>query len=258
MIRGGQTFRYVTDQVGSVRMLVNTATGAIAQRIDYDEFGNATADTAPGFQPFGFAGGLWDRDTGLVRFGARDYDPRIGRWVSKDPIGLAGGSNVFLYSRLDPINYFDPDGRNPILVAAGLAIVVGLNAAPIAVAITIGAAAVVYNTAFYAATVCYLNPVYCSFATNMVADGIGIGLPPGAGPSLPDLGDMAYEVANRSSKAASAYRRGSSRAVLSADTQALLWSLSPNSGIPDSGSCPVTPGGSSLPVDRIPDNSGGI
>jgi hypothetical protein len=44
--------------------------------IDYDEFGNVTNDTAPGTIPFGFAGGLYDKDTGLVRFGARDYDPR--------------------------------------------------------------------------------------------------------------------------------------------------------------------------------------
>lgn len=111
LIKGGQTFRYVTDQVGSVRLVVNTATGAIAQRIDYDEFGNVLSDSAPGFQPFGFAGGLWDRDTGLVRFGARDYDPRIGRWVTKDPIGLAGGDNIFSYVDSDPINHFDNNGK---------------------------------------------------------------------------------------------------------------------------------------------------
>ena len=44
--------------------------------MDYDAFGRVLADTAPGFQPFGFAGGLYDHDTGLVRFGARDYQPR--------------------------------------------------------------------------------------------------------------------------------------------------------------------------------------
>jgi len=37
-------------------------------------------DTQPGFQPFGFAGGIYDRDTGLARFGARDYNTEIGRW----------------------------------------------------------------------------------------------------------------------------------------------------------------------------------
>jgi hypothetical protein len=43
--------------------------------------GNVTSDTNPGFQPFGFAGGLYDRDTGFVRFGRRDFDPLVGRWT---------------------------------------------------------------------------------------------------------------------------------------------------------------------------------
>jgi len=43
------------------------------QRLDYDEFGRVLLDTNPGFVPFGYAGGLYDADTGLVRFGSRDY-----------------------------------------------------------------------------------------------------------------------------------------------------------------------------------------
>jgi RHS repeat-associated protein len=61
--------------------------------------------------PFGFAGGLYDPDTALVRFGARDYDPTIGRWVSKDPSRFRGGSNLFVYSHNDPVNYIDRNGR---------------------------------------------------------------------------------------------------------------------------------------------------
>ena len=67
-------------------------------------------DTNPGFQPFGFAGGLYDRDTGLTRFGARDYDPHTGRWTAKDPIGLNGGINLYAYVNNNPINYVDPSG----------------------------------------------------------------------------------------------------------------------------------------------------
>lgn len=60
----------------------NPAT-AIVQRIDYDEFGNITSDGNLGFQPSGFAGGLYDADKKLTRFGARDYDPATGRWTTR-------------------------------------------------------------------------------------------------------------------------------------------------------------------------------
>jgi RHS repeat-associated protein len=85
MIRDGVTYRILTDHVGSPRLVINVADGTVAQRIEYDEFGRVSSDTAPGFQPFGFAGGLVDRETGLVRFGARDYDPHTGRWTTKEP-----------------------------------------------------------------------------------------------------------------------------------------------------------------------------
>ncbi len=111
MIQGGQNYRIITDHLGSPRFVVNTSTGAIAQQMNYDEFGNVTSDSNPGFQPFGFAGGLYDRDTGLVRFGARDYDPSTGRWTVKDPIGFSGGdTNLFGYVLNDPVNLIDNNG----------------------------------------------------------------------------------------------------------------------------------------------------
>jgi RHS repeat-associated protein len=63
--------------------------------------------------PFGFAGGLLDRETGLTRFGARDYDPRIGRWTAKDPLDARGGTNLFQYAAGDPANLIDPLGTAP-------------------------------------------------------------------------------------------------------------------------------------------------
>src|SRR5262249_39726309 len=79
MVRSGTTYALVTDAEASVRLVVDIATGVVAQRLDYDEFGRIISDTNPGFQPFGFAGGIYDPDTGLVRLGARDYHPSVGR-----------------------------------------------------------------------------------------------------------------------------------------------------------------------------------
>jgi RHS repeat-associated protein len=79
--------------------------------MDYDTFGNVILDTHPGFQPFGFAGGLYDSLTGLVRFGARDYNPQTGRWTAKDPVGFTGNFNLYTYANSDPVNLTDPTGK---------------------------------------------------------------------------------------------------------------------------------------------------
>jgi len=94
---------------------VDVNSGAIVQQIDYDEFGNVLSDSNSDFQPFAFAGGLYDSQTRLVRFGARDYDARIGRWTCKDPISFGGGqSNVYEYVINDPINKIDHKGKQGI------------------------------------------------------------------------------------------------------------------------------------------------
>jgi RHS repeat-associated protein len=109
MVQDGVTYRLFTDHLGSVRLVVNTADGLIAQRIDYDAFGCVILDTNPGLQPFGFAGGLYDSQTGLIRFGARDYDPETGRWTSKDPAGFSGGdTNLYGYVVNDPRQQLRP------------------------------------------------------------------------------------------------------------------------------------------------------
>lgn len=111
MIRGGTAYRYITDEAGSVRLVVNAQTGAVAQRLDYDSFGNVTQDTNPGFQPFGFAGGLYDADTGLVRFGRRDYDANTGRWTAKEPSWVfRGETNLYRYAHNNPVNRVDRNG----------------------------------------------------------------------------------------------------------------------------------------------------
>ncbi len=111
MVKGDGTYRIITNHLGSPRLVIDVVVGAVVQRMDYDEFGNITKDTNPDFQPFGFAGGLYDCDTRLLHFGTRDYDAEIGRWTTKDLIGFAGGDmNLYRYVWNEPLNYIDPYG----------------------------------------------------------------------------------------------------------------------------------------------------
>lgn len=120
MTPNGQTYRIVSDHLGSVRIVIDVSTGSTVQIMDYDEYGNVLVDSNPSFQPFGFMGGIYDAHTDLVRFGARDYDANIGRWTSKDPIGLSGGLNTYLFIDGNPINKIDPNGLDAIDLSLGL------------------------------------------------------------------------------------------------------------------------------------------
>jgi RHS repeat-associated protein len=119
MTKGGSTYYLTYDQVGSLRIVAD-ASGNVVKRIDYDSFGNIIDDTNPSFLvPFCFAGGLHDRDTGLVRFGYRDYDPDTGRWTAKDPILFTGGdTDLYGYCLNDPINKVDSTGEAGVVIGA--------------------------------------------------------------------------------------------------------------------------------------------
>jgi RHS repeat-associated protein len=136
MTKGGSTYSLTYDQVGSLRIVAD-ASGNVVKRIDFDSFGNIIEDTDPDFEvPFGFAGGLGDQDTGLVRFGFRDYDPDTGRWTAKDPIFFVGGdTDLYGCCLNNPINLIDPLGLefSDILPGIKKAIVEGAKGSAYAV-----------------------------------------------------------------------------------------------------------------------------
>jgi len=112
--RGGATYRVLSDQLGSPRYVVNVANAAdVPFTASYTSFGQVTG-TGLDWMPFGLAGGIYDGDSGLVRFGARDMEPTVGRWVSKDPIRFRGGNNLYVYATNDPMSYVDESGRQVI------------------------------------------------------------------------------------------------------------------------------------------------
>ncbi|MGZ6059311.1 MAG: RHS repeat domain-containing protein, partial [Myxococcaceae bacterium] len=109
--RAGSRYYVACDQLGSPRVVSNS-TGAIVKTVEYDAFGNLVTDSNPNFAlEIGFAGGLQDPASGLVHFGARDYDPAAGRWTARDPALFDGGQgNLYVYVGNDPINGTDPTG----------------------------------------------------------------------------------------------------------------------------------------------------
>jgi RHS repeat-associated protein len=113
--RGGQRFFYHANHQGSVRQLTD-ATGAVVNQYDYDAYGFATTDVETVPQPFGYTGRERDRETGLLHYRARAYDPRIGKFLQNDPIGFeAGDLNLTNYVFNRPTMLTDPMG----LSAAG-------------------------------------------------------------------------------------------------------------------------------------------
>lgn len=109
---GAKKYRIISNAVGSPQMVIDISNGKIESEYEFDEFGHLDKSKGKELLPFGFAGGLYDKDTKLVHFGARDYDPEIGRWIQKDPVGFSKGElNLYGYVLNDPINGIDPTGK---------------------------------------------------------------------------------------------------------------------------------------------------
>ncbi|HWO00299.1 MAG TPA: RHS repeat-associated core domain-containing protein, partial [Blastocatellia bacterium] len=105
----GDPLYFVQDHLLSVAALTD-ATGSVVERNQYEPFGNTATS---GLTRYGFTGRERDSATGLMYFRARWYDPQQGRFITQDPIGFAGGANLYAYSANDPINLSDPFGLKP-------------------------------------------------------------------------------------------------------------------------------------------------
>ena len=95
------------DHLGSTNALTD-ASGNVSSSASYDSFGNATGNLSTRYQ---FTGREYDNFTGLHYYRARWYDGNLGRFISEDPIGFAGGDvNLYGYVGNKPLNFFDPFG----------------------------------------------------------------------------------------------------------------------------------------------------
>jgi RHS repeat-associated protein len=85
---------------------------------DYEPFGEVTTTVNTVENNLRFPGQYYNAETSLHYNGARYYDPKIGRYISSDPIGLEGGVNTYAYVRNNPLRYIDPRGLVPICVTS--------------------------------------------------------------------------------------------------------------------------------------------
>jgi RHS repeat-associated protein len=121
MTTGGAVY-YGIDQLGSVRRAFASTTNAPAYA--YDPYGAPLQATAP-LTDFSYAGMMVNADSGLYLTPYRAYDPAVGPWLSRDPIGEAGGINLYAYVNGDPISNIDPTGECPWCIAVGVGAATG-------------------------------------------------------------------------------------------------------------------------------------
>ena len=94
------------DGSGNVSVLSNEKGVQIAG-YEYEAFGNVYSEKGvKGITEYGFSTKEKD-STGLIYFGARYYNPQIGRWITKDPMGMIDGANVYNYVHSNPVNLVD-------------------------------------------------------------------------------------------------------------------------------------------------------
>ena len=110
---GDATYYALTEHQNTVHGFVDAA-GVIVARYVYDAWGNVLSETvtvtALAGNRYRFQGREYSAATGLYNFRARWYDPATGRWLSKDPVGLNGGINLYAFCGNDPVNRADPFG----------------------------------------------------------------------------------------------------------------------------------------------------
>lgn len=109
VIAGGTSYYYVQDQLGSVNQLV-TAAGAVAVQYTYDPYGNRTVASGTAVSDIGYAGYFTHTVSGLDFTLHRAYDAVHARWLNRDPIGEAGGLNLYAYVDGNPVSIADPTG----------------------------------------------------------------------------------------------------------------------------------------------------
>ena len=104
-----KVYYYHYDGLGSVTSLTDK-NQKIVETYSYDSFGNLKRHGDKVKNRFTYTGREYDKETGLYYYRNRYYDPKIGRFLTHDPLGMIDGPNLYTYIRNNPINLIDPFG----------------------------------------------------------------------------------------------------------------------------------------------------
>jgi RHS repeat-associated protein len=116
-VAGGASYWYLYGAQEEARALVGVS-GVVVNRYEYDPYGVVSTKVegvSNDFEYTGKHGCLTDDLSGLVLCGQRWYAPVLGRWLSRDPIGFAGGVNLYEYVNGNPLRWIDPSGDKPVI-----------------------------------------------------------------------------------------------------------------------------------------------
>jgi len=106
-------FAPLHDHNGNLTTLVDVITGDVAECYRYSSFGEEEIYKANGkrqtkaLSPWRYSSKRYDDETGYVYYGQRYYDPKLGRWITPDPIGYGDGPNLYAYVRNNPLTNID-------------------------------------------------------------------------------------------------------------------------------------------------------
>ncbi len=116
------TFDYINDDRLGTPQLVTDSSENNVWHTTYQPYGTPATIVSGIVQNLRLPGQYADLETGFSYNLNRDYMPNIGRYLETDPIGLAGGFNTYAYGNNNPLKYIDREGRNPLLIGAGIAV----------------------------------------------------------------------------------------------------------------------------------------
>ena len=120
MDRGGSSYYYLKDALGSATGLTDTSENVVAT-YQYDAFGIIKSETGSVVNPYKFTGREYDVESGLYYYRVRYYNPEVGRFLINDPNKEIRGVNSYSYVGNNPINYVDPLGLDRKACLAGCA-----------------------------------------------------------------------------------------------------------------------------------------